>query len=96
MLHRLRSVLVRPGRELLSDAGGVDETFIGGEEPGLSGGLARGKKAIVCVAVEVKSSKDFGRCRMAIIEDATVKTLHKFIADHIEVGVTVITDGWSG
>ena len=33
---------------------------------------------------------------MAIIEDATAKTLHKFIADHIEVGATVITDGWSG
>ena len=32
MLHRLRSVLVRPGRELLSGAVEVDETFIGGEE----------------------------------------------------------------
>ena len=87
-------------RELLSGAVEEDETFIGGEEPGLAGGRAsgraRGKKALVCVAVEVKSPKGFGRCRMAIIEDATNKTLHKFIADHIEVGATVITDGWSG
>ena len=65
-------------------------------EPGFADGRARGKKALVCVAVEVKSPKGFGRCRMAIIEDATAKTLHKFIADHIEVGATVITDGWSG
>ena len=93
MLHRLRWVLVRPGRELRSGAVEVDETFIGGEEPGLAGGRARGKKALVCVAVEVKSPKGFGRCRMAIIEDATAKTLYTFIADHIEVGATVITDG---
>ena len=33
MLHRLRSVLVRPGRERLSGTVEVDETFIGGEEP---------------------------------------------------------------
>ena len=32
MLHRLRSVLVRPGRELLTGAGEVDETYIGGRE----------------------------------------------------------------
>ena len=37
MLHRLRSVLVRPGRKRLSGVVEVDETFIGGEEPGLTG-----------------------------------------------------------
>ncbi|EQD39703.1 hypothetical protein B1A_16757, partial [mine drainage metagenome] len=31
MLHRLRSVLVRPGRERLTGTVEVDETFIGGE-----------------------------------------------------------------
>jgi hypothetical protein len=40
MLHRLRSVLVRPGRELLKGRVEVDETYIGGVEPGLSGGRA--------------------------------------------------------
>ena len=63
-----------PGRELLSGVVEVDETFIGGQEPGLAGGRARGKKALACVGVEVKSPKGFGRCRMAIIEDATAKT----------------------
>ncbi len=96
MLHRLRSVLVRPGRERLSGLVEVDEAFIGGEEQGLAGGRARGKKALVCVAVEVLSPKGFGRCRMAIIDDATATTLHQFVADHVEIGSTVITDGWSG
>jgi hypothetical protein len=35
MLHRLRSVLVTPGGDRLAGVVEVDETFIGGEEPGL-------------------------------------------------------------
>ena len=96
MLHRLRSVLVRPGRERLSGVVEVDETFIGGEEAGLAGGRAKGKKALVCVAVEVKSPKGFGRARMAVIEDASAATLRQFLVDHVEIGSTVITDGWMG
>ncbi len=46
MLHRLRSVLVRPGRDRLAGVVEVDETYIGGEEPGLAGGRARGKKVL--------------------------------------------------
>ena len=57
MLHRLRSVLVRPGRERLSGRVEVDETYIGGEEPGLRGGRAKGKKILVAVAVEVERSE---------------------------------------
>lgn len=61
MLHRLRQVLVRPGRERLSGVVEVDETFVGGQEPGLAGGRARGKKSLVCVAVEVTPTKqEFG------------------------------------
>mgnify|MGYP007060373889 CR=1 FL=1 len=35
MLHRLRSVLVRPGRDRLTGLVKVDETYIGGQEAGL-------------------------------------------------------------
>jgi transposase-like protein len=80
MLHRLRSVLIRPGRERLSGIVEVDETFIGGEEPGLRGGRAKG----------------YGRCRMTIIPDASGSSLHTMIADHVEAGSQVITDGWQG
>ncbi len=96
MLHRLRSVLVRPGRERLSGTVEVDETFIGGEERGLRGGRARGKKSLVDVAVEVHEPKGIGRCRMAILEDASADSLHPFVAAHVEPGATVITDAWQG
>jgi len=96
MLHRLRSVLVRPGRELLSGQVEVDETYIGGEEAGLAGGRAKGKKALVAVAVEVTPPKGLGRCRMQIIEDASAATLGSFVTENVAPGATVITDGWTG
>jgi transposase-like protein len=96
MLHRLRSVLIRPGRERLSGIVEVDETFIGGEEPGLRGGRAKGKKSLVAVAVELREPKGYGRCRMTIIPDASGSSLHTIIADHVEAGSQVITDGWQG
>jgi len=94
MLHRLRSVLVRPGRERLSGSVEMDETYIGGEEPGLRGGRAKGKKALVGVAVERRQPKGFGRCRMAILPDASADSLRAFLLDHVEEGSTVVTDGW--
>jgi transposase-like protein len=96
MLHRLRSVLVRPGRERLTGTVEVDETFIGGEEPGLRGGRAKGKKSLVGVAVEVKEPKGLGRCRMAILTDASAASLHPFVTARVEPGATVITDAWQG
>jgi len=96
MLHRLRSVLVRPDRDRLAGTVEVDETFIGGEEPGLRGGRAKGKKALVGIAVEVKEPKGFGRCRMAILTDASATSLGPFVTGHVEQGATVITDAWHG
>jgi len=96
MLHRLRSVLVAPGRDRLTGVVEVDETFIGGEEPGLRGGRAKGKKALVGIAIEVKEPKGFGRCRMAILADASAASLHPFVSAHVEPGATIITDAWQG
>ena len=96
ILHRLRSVLVSSGRDRLSGVVEVDETYIGGEEPGLSGGRAKGKKVLVAVAVEVKEPKGFGRCRMAILADASAGSLLPFVSAHVEPGTTVITDAWQG
>ena len=96
MLHRLRSALVRPGRDRLAGTVEVDETFLGGEEPGLRGGRARGKKVLTGIAVEVRGSKGLGRCRMAPLADGSAKSLHGFVTDHVEPGATVITDGWNG
>jgi transposase-like protein len=96
MLHRLRSVLIRPGRDRLSGAVEADETYIGGEEPGLAGGRAKGKKALVGVAVENTGSHGLGRARTQVLPDASAATLHPFVTAHIEPGTRVITDGWTG
>jgi len=96
MLHRLRSVLVRPGRDRLTGTVEVDETYIGGEEPGLPGGRAKGKKALVGIAIELKQPRGYGRCRMAILRDGSAGSLHPFVTDHVAPGATVITDGWQG
>ena len=96
MLHRLRSVLVRPGRDRLAGLVEVDETFIGGEESGLRGGRARGKKVLTGIAVEVREPTGLGRCRMRPLADASAVSLHAFVTDHVEPGARVITDGWQG
>ncbi len=96
MLHRLRSVLVRPGRERLAGRVEVDETYIGGEEAGLAGGRARGKKVLTGIAVEVREPKGIGRCRIAPLADASAGSLHGFVTDHVEPGAVVVTDGWAG
>ena len=92
----LRSVLVRPGRDLLAGTVEVDETCIGGEEPGLRGGRARGKKVLTGIAAEVKEPKGIGRCRMALLADGSSASLHPFVTSHVEPGSTVITDAWMG
>ncbi|MBK1725370.1 IS1595 family transposase, partial [Thiocystis violacea] len=96
ILHRLRSVLVRPDRDRLSGMVEVDETYIGGQEPGLPGGRAQGKKVLTGIAVEVLEPKGFGRCRMRPLKDASAASLEAFVTDFIEPGATVITDGWQG
>jgi transposase-like protein len=96
MLHRFRSVLVRPGRDRLTGMVEVDETYIGGKEAGLSGGRARGKKVLTGIAVEVLEPRGFGRCRMRPLADASSASLHPFVTDFVESGAIVITDAWKG
>jgi transposase-like protein len=96
MLHRLRSALVRPGRDRLAGVAEVDEAFIGGQEHGLRGGRQPGKKVLAGIAVEISEPRGIGRCRMAVLADASASSLGPFVTGSVEPGSRVITDGWVG
>lgn len=93
ILHKYRSAMVRPGRELLTGIVEVDETLVGGTKPGAAGRGALGK-TLVAVAVEVHDPRGFGRARLQVIPDASKPTLSGFVTDTIESSATVRTDGW--
>ncbi len=88
--------LVRPGRERLVGTVEVDETYIGGRNPGVGRGKGRGDKVLTGIAVEIKEPRGYGRCRLAPLPDASAASLCAFVADHVEPSATVITDGWKG
>lgn len=94
MLHRYRNAMVRPGRSRLYGNVEVDETMIGGVKPGKRGRGAEGK-LLVAVAVEQAQPEGFGRCRLKVIPNAQSSTLRSFLLDHVELGSTLITDGFS-
>ena len=94
MLHRLRSVLVRPGRERLTGRVEVDETFIGGEEPGLRGGRAKGKKILVGIAVEVASRRGSGGAGWRSWRTRRPRRCVRSSVTMSSRAATVITDGW--
>jgi hypothetical protein len=93
LLHKLRRAMVRPGRDRLHGVVEVDEAFWGGEETGLKGRLVC-DKALIIVAAE-EDGPGIGRIRLRRIADCDRATLHGFIAEAIEPGSTVRTDGWN-
>lgn len=90
-LHKLRRAMVRPSRDRLRGVVEVDETYWGGKEEDVVGRLTE-DKAVIIVAAE-ENGKGIGRIRMRHIPDLTKASLHGFIADAIEPGSTVRTDG---
>ena len=95
MLHKLRRAMVNPEREPLRHAVEVDDCYVGGHEAGLRGGRARGTKALVIVAVEIRGSGS-GRIRLAVIPDLSADTLTGFVQANVAPGATVYTDAWQG
>jgi transposase-like protein len=93
-LHKLRRAMVRPGRDCLTGAVEVDETYVGGPEEGKRGREAE-TKAIVAVAAE-KSGRGIGRIRLRRIEDVSGDSLLPFVQGAVAPGAVVHTDGWSG
>jgi transposase-like protein len=91
-LHKLRRAMVRPGRDRLHGVVEVDETYVGGVDAGAKG-RANEDKSIVMVAVEVLSPSGFGRVRLRQVPDASKESLIGFIANVVEQGSTIRTDG---
>ena len=92
-LHKLRRAMVRPGRDRLAGQVEVDETLVGGL--GGARGRSTATKALVVVAAE-EVGRGIGRIRMARIPDGSAETLEAFVAEAIEPGSGVHTDGWHG
>ncbi len=93
-LHKLRRTMVRPGRDRLHGRVEVDETYIGGLEEGVRGRQTE-TKALVAVACE-EEGRAIGRIRLRRIRDASAGSLEAFVAEAIEPGSVVHTDGWEG
>jgi hypothetical protein len=93
-LHKLRTAMVRPGRDRLSGTVEVDQTFVGGPRPGPFGRVSE-NKAQVLIAAE-QTEHGIGRIRLTMIPDGTALSLETALADMVEPGSTIKTDGWLG
>lgn len=94
MLHRLRTAMVRPGRERLAGTVQVDETYVGGSRSGKRGRGAAGK-TLVLVAVEDRDRRP-GRIRLHTVKDASGDSLIPAIKESVQPKSEICTDGWKG
>lgn len=95
-LHKLRRAMVRPGRDMLDGLVELDEGYVGGPEPGLSGRQTV-KKIPVAVAVEVRGpagSERAGRLRMSRLNELTKAEIFGFAREAVREGSALRTDGW--
>lgn len=93
-LHKLRRAMVRQGRDQLSGAIEVDETYVGGIGTKVRGRGAK-RKTIVAIAAEVRG-RGPGRIRMAKVPDLSAPSLRGFVRDNVQKGAQLRTDAWSG
>lgn len=91
LLHKLRRAMVRPGRDRLTGSVEVDETYWGSDKRPAVGRLIY-DKALIAIAAQ-KDGKAIGRIRLRRLPNLSKASLHGFIAEAVEPGSTVITDG---
>lgn len=97
MLHKLRRAMrCREEGYVLQGLVEVDETYVGGEEPGHSGrpGMDSQHKVPVAVAVELDDQGKPGRVAMASLLRADGHCLKRFAERTIAKGSMLRTDGW--
>ena len=93
-LHKLRRAMVRPGRDQLSGAVEVDETFVGGVEEG-GGRRHIGKKALVVIAAEIRG-RATGRIRLQVVRDSSAASILPFVRQVVAPGSRVVTSAVRG
>lgn len=93
-LQKLRSVMIRIGRERLAGRVEVDEAYVGGQKEGTRGRGAE-SKTLVLVAVEGDAKKKLGRVRFRCVASINRNTVESFVHDYVEPGAIVVTDGLS-
>lgn len=100
ILHKLRRAMVNVGREALHGEVEIDDTWIGGPQPGLRGSRQlKGRKAVIVLVAVEKRGERTGRGRLAVAPDFTQATMLHFVRQHVAPGATVYTDalkGWDG
>jgi transposase-like protein len=89
--------MVNTAREPLHGDIEIDDTWIGGAQPGLRGSRQlKGRKAVlVFVAVEKRAHRS-GRVRLAVAPDVKPTTMLQFVRANVAPGSTVCTDGLKG
>ena len=92
MLHKIRSVMVLPGREMLVGKVEVDETIVGGVHHGGKRGRGAEGKILVGVAVEAPLT-NIGRIRLSILKNCEAETLKSFVTANVVEKSLVVTDG---
>jgi predicted nucleic-acid-binding Zn-ribbon protein len=78
----------------------VDETMLGGVDPGKRG-RSRGKKRLVQVALEVDYPEGSNKVKLKnamalVIEDSSANSLGKGLKKMVDPEALITTDGWSG
>jgi len=96
LMHRIRTVMASSSAFPLTREVEVDETYLGGHEPGKRGRGAQGK-TLVAIAVETAGEKKhtMGRAYLKTIPHATQDELKHFVHTHVMKGAPVKTDGLS-
>jgi len=91
-LHKLRSIMIRAGREKLCGRVEVDETYIGGRKKKGPRGRGAEGKVLVLVAVEGEEKK-LGRVRFRCVPTVNAEYVESFVSDYVDCKATVVTDG---
>ena len=96
--RKVQKAMESSGKHPLKPLGGrveVDETAIGGYDPG-SPGRAKGDKKLAAIALEITGKGQFGRAYAQRIDNYSGEQLKEIFDKHISPQAVVRTDQWKG